>query len=210
MFTYLPLRRMLVNTYMPIIQFASLVLVDPMLIRQKRPDEKELDLHSPAERRRDIWPSFEEALKSLQSRPSFQLWDPRILELYVVRHILHTNLWKFDRSDRTGTWDAGSSYCHVPRQDGGSNAKMSEIARSCMSFVLRDSSRALFSDSQTIQACYKSPTGRVRAYNYLYTLCATLPVHIIYGGINDYLSAYILPSNTDAHLNSVTGPKKCI
>lgn len=39
------------------------------------------------------------------------------------------------------------------------------------------------------QACYLSPTGRVRAYNYLHTLCIALPVHIIYGGINDYLSA---------------------
>ena len=78
---------MLVNTYTPPIEFASLVLVDPMLLRQERPGEILVDLLSPTQRRRDIWPSFEEALKNLQSRPSFQVWDPRILELYVVRLI---------------------------------------------------------------------------------------------------------------------------
>lgn len=75
---------MLVNTHMPTIEFASLVLVDPMLLLPERPGRKLPDLYSPAARRRDIWPSFEEALKSLQSRPSFQVWDSRILELYVV------------------------------------------------------------------------------------------------------------------------------
>lgn len=75
---------MLADTYMPQLKFKSLVLVDPMLLRKPRPGEPQLDLQGPASKRRDIWPSREEALKSLQSRPSFQVWDPRILEIFVV------------------------------------------------------------------------------------------------------------------------------
>lgn len=75
---------MLADTYMPELKFASLILVDPMLLRKPKPGEPVLDLGGPASKRRDIWPSYEEALKSLQSRPAFKVWDPRILEIYVV------------------------------------------------------------------------------------------------------------------------------
>ena len=74
---------------MPAIEFSSLVLVDPMLVRDALLEHQPIDLHTPAERRRDIWPSFDEALKSLQSRGSFKIWDPRVLELYVVRDLSH-------------------------------------------------------------------------------------------------------------------------
>lgn len=69
---------------MPQITFHSLILVDPMLLRKPLPGESELDLVSGAVKRRDIWPSREEALKALQARPSFKVWDPRILEIFVV------------------------------------------------------------------------------------------------------------------------------
>ena len=75
---------MLADTYQPALTFASLVLVDPMLLRKTKPGEPVLDLGAGSAKRRDIWPSRAEALRSLQSRPSFQVWDPRILEIYVV------------------------------------------------------------------------------------------------------------------------------
>lgn len=74
---------MLADAYLPTLRFTSLILVDPMLLRKPFPGEQEPDLASGSAKRRDIWPSREEALKSLQSRPSFKIWDPRILELYV-------------------------------------------------------------------------------------------------------------------------------
>lgn len=40
-----------------------------------------------------------------------------------------------------------------------------------------------------MQACYRDAVGRVRAYRYLSTLCSKLPVHFIYGAIDDYLYA---------------------
>ncbi|KAH9911586.1 Alpha/Beta hydrolase protein [Fomitopsis serialis] len=38
-------------------------------------------------------------------------------------------------------------------------------------------------------ACYRdhSNTGRVRAFNYLPTLCAARPVHVVFGAIDDYM-----------------------
>ena len=42
------------------------------------------------------------------------------------------------------------------------------------------------------EACYLSDVGRVRAYSYLHHLCMSLPVHIIYGAINDLL--FVLPT----------------
>lgn len=74
---------MLADTYLPTLNFASLILADPMLLRKPLPGEPQLDLATGAAKRRDIWPNREEALKSLRSRPSFKIWDPRILELYV-------------------------------------------------------------------------------------------------------------------------------
>lgn len=70
---------------MPAIEFASLILVDPIIGHDSLLGGIPFDLYTPAEKRRDIWPSSDEALKSLQSRPGFKSWDPRILELYIVR-----------------------------------------------------------------------------------------------------------------------------
>ena len=79
---------MLADTYTPPLAFASLILVDPMLLREPRPGGPQLDLVSPALKRRDVWPSREDALRTLQARPSFQVWDPRILDIFVVRPTL--------------------------------------------------------------------------------------------------------------------------
>ncbi|KAH9831745.1 Alpha/beta hydrolase fold-1 [Rhodofomes roseus] len=42
-------------------------------------------------------------------------------------------------------------------------------------------------------ACYRDHynTGRVRAYNYLPTLCASRPVHVLYGAIDDYIPGQV-------------------
>ena len=37
-----------------------------------------------AQKRRDIWPSAEEAYMFLKSRPTWKVWDDRILRIYVV------------------------------------------------------------------------------------------------------------------------------
>ncbi|KAF7792206.1 hypothetical protein EIP86_003239 [Pleurotus ostreatoroseus] len=138
---------MLADTYAPPLAFASLILVDPMLLREPRPGGPQLDLVSPAVKRRDIWPSREEALQTLQARPSFKLWDPRILEIFVNQGLrdLPTAIYP----DKTG------------------------VTLKC--------------PKEYEAACYRDVVGRVRAYRYLPALCSKLPVHFIYGAIDDYL-----------------------
>ncbi|KAJ3554135.1 hypothetical protein NM688_g3260 [Phlebia brevispora] len=142
---------MLVDTYMPQITFSSLILVDPMLLRKPLPEERELDLETGAVKRRDIWPSREEALSALQSRPSFKIWDPRILKIFVDQGLrdLPTAIYP----DKTG------------------------VTLKC--------------PKEYEAACYRDRLTRVRAYRYLATLCLKLPVHIIYGAIDDYLPKFI-------------------
>ncbi|GJE98701.1 alpha/beta hydrolase [Phanerochaete sordida] len=138
---------MLADVYLPQLAFASLILVDPMLVPKPLPGKPDFDLASPAARRRDIWASTADALASLRARPSFAAWDPRILELYVAHGLRALPTAAYP--DKTG------------------------VTLKCTR------------EQET--ACYRSDVGRVRAYHYLHELCVRVPVHIIYGAINDYL-----------------------
>lgn len=73
--------------HLPKLTFSALILVDPMIF-PKPPSREEaamtVDLAGGATKRRDIWESREDALRSLQSRASFKVWDPKVLELFVV------------------------------------------------------------------------------------------------------------------------------
>jgi hypothetical protein len=42
-------------------------------------------LSSGAEKRRDTWPSKEEAYKIMKSRGVWSTWDDRVLRLFIVR-----------------------------------------------------------------------------------------------------------------------------
>ncbi|KAI0342214.1 alpha/beta-hydrolase [Trametopsis cervina] len=70
------------DTYMPKITYESIFLVDPMFYRRTEANTiKSLPVLSG--KRRDVWPTYEEAYKQFSSRPAYQVWDPRILKLYV-------------------------------------------------------------------------------------------------------------------------------
>lgn len=83
---------MLAGMHQPKLTFSALILVDPMIFF-KPPSREDaamtVDLAGGAAKRRDIWASREEAFKSLQSRPSFKVWDPRILEIFIVSKPTH-------------------------------------------------------------------------------------------------------------------------
>lgn len=49
-----------------------------------------------------------------------------------------------------------------------------------------------------VQACYRDRIGRVRTYTYLASACARLPIHAIYGAIDDY--TYVSQRNHDLYL----------
>ncbi|KDR77355.1 hypothetical protein GALMADRAFT_246742 [Galerina marginata CBS 339.88] len=68
--------------YYPKINFASLILCEVMILPEKYMGENNF-LAGGSEKRRDIWPSKEEAYKLLKSRGTWKSWDDRILKIYV-------------------------------------------------------------------------------------------------------------------------------
>ncbi|KAH8096998.1 Alpha/beta hydrolase fold-1 [Cristinia sonorae] len=75
---------MISRTYVSPVDFAALILVEPMLLPpaiSQSPDKNLL--RKGAEGRRDIWPSRAAAFELMQSRPTWKTWDPRILKLYI-------------------------------------------------------------------------------------------------------------------------------
>ncbi|EGN92167.1 hypothetical protein SERLA73DRAFT_191507 [Serpula lacrymans var. lacrymans S7.3] len=71
------------TTYYPLVHYTSIQLIEPMFIGYEWSKARGNFLEDGAMKRRDIWPSQEEAYTILKSRASFKVWDDRILRLYV-------------------------------------------------------------------------------------------------------------------------------
>ncbi|TQV98174.1 toxin biosynthesis protein [Cordyceps javanica] len=65
--------------------FSSLVLVDPVISTHK-PEYAEAYMQPPAmsARRRDVWPSRDEAAAAFRKSPFYQAWDPRVFDRWVA------------------------------------------------------------------------------------------------------------------------------
>lgn len=65
--------------------FSSLVLIDPV-ISNHHPDFVEAYLQPPAmsAKRRDVWPSREEAASAFKKSRFYQSWDPRVFDRWVT------------------------------------------------------------------------------------------------------------------------------
>lgn len=63
--------------------------------------------------RRDVWPSREYAYQNLKSRQRCERWDPRVLDLYIVRHPLVILLHR-QPNDLAEIWTADSPRCASP------------------------------------------------------------------------------------------------
>ncbi|KAI9064976.1 alpha/beta-hydrolase [Trametes sanguinea] len=78
---------------LPAIKYDGIVLVEPSLITREAFDanleEREgalRDMSEAISKRRDTWPSREDAHKYLQKRLPWVMWDPRVLQLYVLEY----------------------------------------------------------------------------------------------------------------------------
>ncbi|PPQ72182.1 hypothetical protein CVT24_002394 [Panaeolus cyanescens] len=86
--------------YYPKIKWHALVLCEVMLMPLQFGKEVGNMLSGPAAKRRDIWPSKEEASKLFSSRGTWQTWDPRIRDLYVKHGLV--SLPTLDYPDKQG------------------------------------------------------------------------------------------------------------
>ena len=82
-------------------------------------------------KRRDVWPSREEAKKLFRER-SFKSWDPRAIDLYVVRtrSMLSEALGPYCRTE---IWSTRAPNLDLPRHwhDPGSHAHLYKSPRNC-------------------------------------------------------------------------------
>jgi hypothetical protein len=67
---------------MPEIRFESIILVDPMVYKKML---LTVNLTDVSATRRDIWPNYDEAYKQFRTRKAYKTWDPRVLDVYLVR-----------------------------------------------------------------------------------------------------------------------------
>jgi hypothetical protein len=83
-------RRLILQHLEPTIPFSSIIIVEPMISPAGPQHLKKLRsiLVKGAYERRDVWPNLEQAMSSLKMRDRTKKWDPRILDLFVVRTYL--------------------------------------------------------------------------------------------------------------------------
>ncbi|KAJ8522116.1 hypothetical protein ONZ45_g1270 [Pleurotus djamor] len=136
------------TTYQPPVRYDRLHLVEPMLLPAFPPDAPNI-LEAGSSKRRDIWPSKKAALEAFLSRPSWQAWDRRILDIYVEHGL---------RALPTATY---------PDKQG--------VTLACPRHL------------ETVS--YRDAITRTRAYHFLSTIVGRLPVHILYGAVDDYVPA---------------------
>lgn len=121
----------LTRTIYPFVPWSSAILVEPMFLHPDFMDRIGKFLPEGATKRRDVWPSREEAKKLFRER-SFKTWDPRAIDLYVVRI-------RFMLSDalgpycRTEIWPTRAPNLDLPRHwhDRGSHAHLYKGPRNC-------------------------------------------------------------------------------
>ncbi|KAI0797268.1 Alpha/beta hydrolase fold-1 [Irpex lacteus] len=135
----------LADTFMPEIKFSSIILVDPMIYKTGGPILNFIELSA---RRRDVWPSYEEAYKQFSSRAAYNAWDPRVLKIYVQQGL--RDLPSAEYPDKQGV----TLKCTKPQE----------------------------------LACCRDTIGKARTWAYLPHICSRLPVHFIFGAINDSVS----------------------
>lgn len=84
----IPLSSVLALSYQPELKPQCLIMVDIMGINDHAAPAMMKFLTEGSIRRRDVWPSREEAYKLLKARPAWRAWDDRVLRAYVVSAML--------------------------------------------------------------------------------------------------------------------------
>ncbi|KAF8513734.1 Alpha/beta hydrolase fold-1 [Hysterangium stoloniferum] len=114
-------------------------------------------------KRRDIWPSLEEASTTLKSKKAFAIWDDDVFKLYLKHGF--TDL-------PTMTY---------PNQEGVTLKcpKMQEVA------------------------CYNDGFSARLVYEFMPTLSARLPVHVIWGSIDDIITSEAKTAFTDTRTGRI-------
>ncbi|KAK0451576.1 Alpha/beta hydrolase fold-1 [Armillaria borealis] len=149
-------------TFNPRPVFESLILVELMTMNQEQSRGPGTFLVSASSNRRDTWSSKEDAYAVMKRRKAWQVWDDRVLRLFVEHGL--RSLPTMDYPDQV---DGVTLKC----------SRKQEIA------------------------CYRDSLGHSRAYRGMAYFVKLLPIHLIYGGIDDILP----PEIKDDVINNACG-----
>jgi hypothetical protein len=136
--------------------------------------------------RRDVWPDHKQAMEALKRRARTKKWDPRILDLFVVRLFgfrfalcRSENLWgqKYAIKPHPGSTCTETPYSGVTL----ACSRDQEAVRRRLAF---DLSRGL---KRFSQAMYRDAEGPIKPVRDLNKVCADRPVHLILGAVHDFM-----------------------
>ncbi|KAF8902627.1 Alpha/beta hydrolase family-domain-containing protein [Gymnopilus junonius] len=145
----------------PKIRYASLIHCELMMVPEAAVKHATDVVVRGSEKRRDIWPSKEDAYRTLKARGTWKTWDDRVLRSFVEFGL---------RPLPTSEYPDGK----------GVTLKCTRHQET---------------------ACYRNSTGSRRIYHSFDKFIKQVPTHLIYGAINDYLTAEII----DDVINHKTG-----
>jgi len=137
-------------------------------------------------KRRDVWHSREEAHKLFRER-SLKSWDPRVIDLYVLRiHFMSDVPVALTAVQRYGLRELPT--LAYPDKTRGVTLRCTKVQE-----TVRYYRRLLptFLDSHPLQATYTENTGHVHSRRFLSTFCKDVPTHVVFGAIPDMLCAFV-------------------
>jgi hypothetical protein len=137
-------------------------------------------------KRRDVWHSREEARKLFRER-SLKSWDPRVIDLYVVRICSMPDvLVVLTAVQRYGLREL-PTLAYPDKAQGVTLkcTKVQENVRYCRPLL------PTFLDSHPLQATYTENPGHVHSRRFLSTYCMDVTTHVVFGAIPDMLCAFV-------------------
>ena len=137
-------------------------------------------------KRRDVWHSREEANNLFRER-SLKSWDPRVIDLYVVRiHSIAGVSVVLTVVQRYGLRELPT--LAYPDKAKGVTLKCTKVQETvgyCSPLL------PTFPDSHPLQATYSENTGHVHSRRFLSTFCKDVPTHVVFGAIPDMLCVFV-------------------
>ena len=170
----------------PFVSWSKAILVEPMFLHPKFFYRTGKFLVGSTIKRRDVWDSREEAHKLFLER-SLKSWDPRVIDLYVVRiHSVSDVPVVLTTVQRYGLRELPTlAYPDKARGVTLKCTKVQETVRYCRPLL------PAFLDSHPVQATYTESPGHVHSRRFLSTFCKDVPTHVIFGAIPDMLCAFV-------------------
>lgn len=170
--------RLLLQHLEPVFLFSSIVIVEPMLSPEGPQHLAALRsaLVKGAYERRDVWADRSQAMAALRRRDRTKRWDPRVLDLYVVR-IIH---YIADPNPQARTEIRYQASPRLQRCDPLVHSR----SRSRELIISPTSTRVHL---VSYQAMYRDEDGPTKPVEDLNKACVTRPVHLVLGVKHDLM-----------------------